>query len=378
MLTQSAVIIADQIQYELEQSTSLTALSRKLITYWTLATHSLPTLETFPALVLQGALQCGKSTTMRIIESFAYKPKPAEVLRNMTLAGIRSYLETSQNQTVFFEESDSALHDEEKAYESFIGDRTSKRTARSKVKTHSDANAWSLDGHGFFGATVLHKRQPWRDPSVTSRCIIIDFYPNHTRTYKRFSPKAAGTADVAKQAQALELKLNPDDFLSPLSSRITDYYAPLLAVANLLKDKELERELAAHLEAANEEIREAQGDEPSHAILAALLVEIFTEGPEGPPEWGYKRISSLNKHLREAEQPLSSRQIASILRHLGLPIIRSHGHTQVSCRPDVFMDACLKAGYEDGCLSDLRRQQAVVRMPIKPLVNRTYVDDNKD
>ena len=88
ILSQAAVLM----DMALTSVTGLKPRDRKLVTYWTLATHALPWVSIFPLLVLMGKMGTGKSETLQIIKSFAHRPR-AFSLRGRTLPVIRDELE---------------------------------------------------------------------------------------------------------------------------------------------------------------------------------------------------------------------------------------------------------------------------------------------
>ena len=79
------------MQTTLSHSTGLKEREQKLVTYWTLATHSLPHVDTFPILALLGKMATGKSETLSITGNFAFRPL-AFSLRSMTAPTIRDKL----------------------------------------------------------------------------------------------------------------------------------------------------------------------------------------------------------------------------------------------------------------------------------------------
>src|SRR5712692_6239088 len=84
-------LASELMNLALTMSTGLDEVSRKKVVYWTLSTHCLPNVETFPLLVLLGKMGTGKSETLKIISKFARKPRMF-ALRSMTLPAIRDDL----------------------------------------------------------------------------------------------------------------------------------------------------------------------------------------------------------------------------------------------------------------------------------------------
>ena len=88
-------------------ATSLKDSARKIVIYWTLATHLLPRLTIFPIIMLLGKMGTGKSQALYVIGSFSRHPVRLS-LRGMTTPAIRDKLVEAYNGTAIIEEADSA------------------------------------------------------------------------------------------------------------------------------------------------------------------------------------------------------------------------------------------------------------------------------
>src|ERR1039457_3645768 len=112
---------AELMDTALSQSTGLQERERKLVTYWTLATHMLPHMNIFPLLVLRGMLGAGKSATLRVTEKFAYKPLCFSLGGN-TLSVVRDKLVAAYQGTAIIEEADKGWKDDA-TFERLLSDR---------------------------------------------------------------------------------------------------------------------------------------------------------------------------------------------------------------------------------------------------------------
>src|ERR1019366_9538051 len=74
-IAQKLVAAAGFMDTALMQSTGLKERERKLVVYWTVATHALPHVDTFPLLSLNGKMGTGKSQTEKIIARFAHRSR---------------------------------------------------------------------------------------------------------------------------------------------------------------------------------------------------------------------------------------------------------------------------------------------------------------
>ena len=104
-IEEKLVHAAADMDLALALSTGLDELSRKKIIYFTLATHCLLHVQTFPLLVLLGKMGTGKSEALKIIRKFARGARPLS-LRGMTLPVIRDELAECRFGTAIIEEAD--------------------------------------------------------------------------------------------------------------------------------------------------------------------------------------------------------------------------------------------------------------------------------
>jgi integrase len=137
------------------RSTGLGELDRKLVTFWTLGTHTLPYVDTFPMLVLLGKMGTGKSQALSIIGNFAYHPVTFS-LRGMTAPAIRDEFAGCHEGTAIVEEADSAWNDKDAAFERMLSDRYQRASARASHKVPAlDSGWWESVSKPYFGATAL-------------------------------------------------------------------------------------------------------------------------------------------------------------------------------------------------------------------------------
>src|SRR5207302_1648263 len=101
--------------------TGLPEIERKIVAYYTVATHTIEKTNTFPLLVLQGPMGTGKSQTLRIVKAFSFRPRSLSP-RGYTAAAIRDELAECQEGTAIIEEADGGWRDSQ-ALEPMLSDR---------------------------------------------------------------------------------------------------------------------------------------------------------------------------------------------------------------------------------------------------------------
>ena len=171
------------MQTALSQSTGLKDRDQKLVTYWTLATHALPYLGTFPLLALLGKMGTGKSQTLSVIGNFAFRPARLS-LRGMTGPAIRDKLAECYGGTAIVEEADAAWKDADMSFERLLSDRYQKASAEASHKVPAGEKNWGTVTKQYFGATALHRRVPFNDAALDGRTVTVRLRPDHRRALR--------------------------------------------------------------------------------------------------------------------------------------------------------------------------------------------------
>ena len=178
---------AKLIDKHLGKSTNLNPLERKVVAYWTLGTHALPSLRSYPLLALFGPTNTGKSSTEEIIFRFALKPTKRS-LSGMTDAVLRDFLASCCEGTVILEEADRGARTDSNAYELQLSNRCSRNTSESDVnQPRETGSGWNKKPINTFGATAVHRRVEFADAALATRTITITTRPNHKRSYDRIT-----------------------------------------------------------------------------------------------------------------------------------------------------------------------------------------------
>jgi hypothetical protein len=339
------------MQLALFLSTGLDELSRKKVVYWTLATHALPHVQTFPLLVLVGKMGTGKSETLKIIRRFAHRPKPLS-LRGMTLATIRDGLAECQNGTAIIEEADSAWKDGE-IFEQLLSDRYQSSSAKAAHKV-SVGKDWETVIKAYFGATVLHRRIPFNDAALDGRSVVVRFRADNSRTYQEYSDDDPWTVEGAETLRGLIFDVPTVGKPPGVAARVFNTYRLLLGVASLCGDHDFLAQVHSVLLLETAELNEAQSAEPDGLVARAIVELVFTNGRGN---FRNIRFSDLADAVRRSTGlQLQPRQVGRMARELGFETKTSHGVTVVVPTPVVLIKACDECGYEDEVIEDLRKQ----------------------
>jgi hypothetical protein len=341
------------MQTALSRSTGLKEREQKLVTHWTLATHTLPHVNTFPLLALLGKTGCGKSTTLEIIGNFAYRPA-AFSLRSMTAPTIRDKFADCGSGTAILEEADQAWKDSEATFERMLADRYQRRSAEAAHKVKLGEN-WGTESKKFFGATVLHRRIPFNDAALDGRTVFVRYRADHSRKYQDYN--ADDPWNVEGRDLIRNVVFEPPKVGQPegVAGRIFATYKLLLSTAEVCGDQNFQAQLLPRLLTETAELKEAQSSEPDGLVLGAILEAVYHD--DFGPDWGNIKYSVLTKSIWENHRfPLLPRQIGPMVRELGFDTKTSHGVTVVVPTPATLVKACDECEYTDDAIEKLRQE----------------------
>jgi hypothetical protein len=348
-LARAAVLM----QKALTESTALKDLQQKLVTYWTIATHSLPVVNTFALLALVGKMGTGKSQTLSIVENFAFRPVRLS-LRAMTTPTIRDKFAESNNGTAIIEEADYAWRDTDTTFERLLSDRYQRASAEASYKMKSGDKNWSTSTKQYFGATALHRRLSFRDAALDGRSVTVRLRPDNTRKYREYNSEDAWNAE-GKQLIG-NVTFEPAEVEQPqgVAGRIFNTYKPLLSAAKLCGDRDFAERLLTKLLQETLELKEAQSSEPDGLVLQAIVGAVFASGCA---EFRNIKFSVLAQAIWDSHRfSFNPRQIGPIARDLGLTTKTSHGATVVVPTPATLLQACDECDYTDEAIEELRQE----------------------
>jgi hypothetical protein len=337
----------------LSESTGLKGRDQKLVVYWTLATHSLPHLNTFPLLALLGKMGTGKSQTLSVIANFAFRPARLS-LRGMTGPAIRDKFWECDGGTAIVEEADAAWKDADGTFERLLSDRYQKGSAEASHKVAAGKKSWETVTKKYFGATALHRRIPFNDAALDGRTVTVRLRPDNTRQYREYSELDPWNAEGKELIGQLTFEPPAIEQPADVAARIFNTYRPLLSAAKLCGDHEFAEQVLAKLLQETLGLKEAQSTEPDGLVLRGIVEFVFANGCA---EFHNIKLSFLGKSIWENHRfSLLPRQIGPIARELGFETKTSHGATVVVPTPATLLKACDECEYTDEAVEELRRE----------------------
>lgn len=353
---------AQHMQTVLEMCTGLNPLDVKLVMYWTIATHMLPSLDLFPILTLNGVSGSGKSTVMQLIEPFAYNPivMTAELC---TIAGLRENMAAAHNGTLLIEEADD-WKDGISTFENMLICRYSRVAGRSTMMVKKDHYSWGPETKLIFGATAAHRRAPYADSAAESRSVTIGVEKDKTRAYESLKSLGFINQEVSEMIKGLKFEGTLINNPNGISPRIFDTYKPII-MASVACGDDISPMLLSRLESHSKEFDWEASVEPKGLVVRAMINLVSISRSYDNVKFSAIRDWVWQNH----RMPTNPRQIGVLLRQVGFTTKESHGITVAVPTPGALLRACRIVGYEDEELANELRKQ-IPGFPIEDDENR--------
>lgn len=305
----------------LKRASGITEAQAKTCFYYAVATHLLEkvvdlskagpeeeALAHIPLLVFLGPHATGKTSLLKQMEKLVWKPK---LIGAQSGATLRDELEGAG--TALIDEADNAD-------ERYLIRRYSRDTAEVVWNESLGDRKWERHRANIFGATVLARRLPFKDPATKSRAITIA---------TRYRPGSYGITEVDKEGIVKLAKRTKGTVTA--SQRIRDNWAPLQAVASALGDKPWLSYADEEIEKDTRALMAAQSFEPAEALLLVLREEMVrVQADSQCLVEGDVLLSKLKDSLkREFDINLNISQIHQVLEHLGFKLVKPQGYPKV-------------------------------------------------
>lgn len=346
----------DLIDAALDAAAGHDRYSRRLCAYYAAATWHLGKFDKFPALAIYSALAAGKTQVLKVMEWICLNPYSFDA-RKVTDATLREVFNQAQNGTLLIEEADGV------ELEPWVHGRYAKETAKAAKMAPVGARGWEKREYYTFGATVLHKREPFNDAALESRCIWLAVHPNRQRPRDSYSLPPEYMTDLIKQllreASKIELAKRAQ-VPGNIAGRVIDVYEPILLLAEVAEDTEFRGWLiGTHMRLADAAVKDGQTWEPSALVIKALLAVLAERGSGTSLDYSkpVKVDKDLVTRLRSDYQiSMHPRKVTKIVRDQGFRLRSSGGIIVIDIDLNTLAAACIRFGIEDELLEKALKQ----------------------
>ena len=350
--------LAGFIARTIQQVSGLDNCSALVASYYCLATWFLPRLDPFPILMIIGPNGTGKTQFLRLMGRIACRPKQFTGTR-ISGPALRDELAEAHEGTAIVDEADDSND-----LEAYLSLRYTRSTAVCVVKRPlTDGKAWEQVQIPIFGASIVHKRVPFRDPALDGRSVTIHTVPNLSTRYVKpddIEPELVGA--IVQMAEDIGKSTDlPGGFDIPegFAQRVVDNYKPLISLALVGNDTEFLDDLWAKLRHDSVNLREGQNYEPGPIVVQALISALMKNG-----QLLVNKVKIEGTLTRIIQQDfghaLGNRQIAQILRGYGFEVKRIGGPNWVIPNVERLYIVCRSIGLEDDAVNTTAKRMGIV------------------
>jgi nicotinamide riboside kinase len=296
-------------------ASGITKEQAKTCLYYVIATYFVPDeIELMPILAIIGPQGTGKTELLKQLAKMANSPK---WVRGRTFPSLRDKL----GRTVT-----ALLDDADDIDEKILINRYSKIDSVIEHKVQLPDKRWVTKKTDVFGATIITKREPFKDSAITSRSIILKTKYKHRDDYKLTKFRNVHEVLIEK-AEAIDLK----KIGKPTSQRVQNNWMPLQAIASYFKDEEWLEYSKKEIQGSTRVLRAGQHYEPEQALLLVLKEKMkeamFSTGGMLTDD---VLLSEIKNDLRiQFDVNLKNIQIHELLRGYGFKVVSHSGYPKV-------------------------------------------------
>ena len=244
------------------------------IAYYILATWHIAQFEQFPCLVFYGPPSSGKTSSLNVVKALAFHVEPI-TSDGITEAALRQTMAKANNGTLIIEEADKLTA---RDLESYIIARYSKSSAQV-AKMESAGKNWDVAPKATFGATVLHRRNLFRDPATLRRMIKVKTKRQHL---KFISLSASTLKQILKRIHAIS-NLPIVENIWDIEPGVFDCFTPVVRIAKYFSDEAFISRLVVEMKQESAQLKEEETYLEGPTILKALVrlaADHFKENPK--------------------------------------------------------------------------------------------------
>jgi hypothetical protein len=243
----------------------------------------------------------GKSA---LLDQMAHLVNDPQIASGTTYATIRD--EMNDCKTYIIDEAD-------RVNERLLQLRTDKNMSNITYN-RGTGRGWQSTTIDIFGATILARRNPFRDSSIRNRAIVLRTQDKPGDYRVEVIP---GLREIAQAIRPESISLG--------SGRVQDTWTPLLEIAKAIDDSSYEEAIAHAIEAEQTIFRSGQEYEASEVVLHAL--DKLTWDIESSERLGEDiELPELTSTANEiGDVKLIKKQVEELLLSMGFKVTFTHG-----------------------------------------------------
>jgi hypothetical protein len=339
----------------LELVSGATEFQLRTCAYYATANWHLSEFDRFGYLVYYGNSGIGKTETMTATSLFCCK----RVLINAsteTSKMMREKFDEAKNGTAVLEEfGDTPLGEEVYNY---LNGRYARGTATAgKMEPGVKANTWKQKKYETFGATLIHRLEHFKQPTLENRSIwlYLQFNPG---SYVKVADIQSMTSDIVKILDDTKSIILPTNYDLGKSSRTLDTYEPILRLAHYLDDKKYLEEIDKMVQLADAAFRDGQTYHPKALVLRGLIAVLTVDTVKTGSYLNLKKsvkVNDITKHITQNyQQGITPRQAHQYLKEMQFTVRGSGGYpTVMAITAPQLAKACLEQGITDDLVTNL-------------------------
>ena len=250
------------------------AYQARKIAYYIFATWHIAKFEQFPGLVFYGPPSSGKTSSLNVVKALAFHVSPITA-DGITEAALRKTMADANNGTLIIEEADKLTA---RDLESFVIARYSKSSAQVS-KMESAGKNWDVAPKATFGATVLHRRNLFRDPATLRRMIKV----KTKRQHKKFISLSSATLKLILNRIRTISDLPIVENVWDIEPGVFDCFAPVVRIAKYFSDEAFINRLVEEMKQESVQLKEEETYLEGPTILKTLVrlaVDHVKENPK--------------------------------------------------------------------------------------------------
>ena len=352
------------ISFTIQRVSGLDDFNALVVAYYCLATWFVKSLNQFPILSVLGSNGTGKTQLLNLLGKITFRPYHFTAT-GITSPVLRDKLAEAHDGTAIIDEADTNDHLEEQ-----LSTRYLRSTAATTVNVSgADGKGWNKREALSFGASIVHKRVPYKDPALEGRSVSINTVLDQTKQYvKADDIEPDIIEDIRNWEQEIAASATLTDSLDipdDIAPRVADTYQPLVALASAADDQAFLDTMWSRLRQASENLKDGQLFEPRAMVLQALIMAIMEQRSNHKIKAVQIETDIKPKLYYSLGLNLNNHQIKEMLTGFGFDIRRSGGSNAVFHDINTLVRACDSIGLEDEAVeqlaAELRNAQQKIR-----------------